>query len=271
MNETIPNVSEIIPYESYRLNYDKAELDEIRRTQLFSIIRRPVIAVVLMIFILLPTLLSDPQSNALVFCSAFIFIIALSIFITVKNHNKAWSSSIERIASSTYGLDFYDSYAIIKVYRNGELIKESKCYYNEFECIHNSEKWLFLVIYGQTYIIRKSDLKENSLLYSYMYGNANKTKVMEPLNINNFISVILFFASIYSIFIALTLMNKLTSVNGLFVENTWVFFTLTPLPISSIIFGCILKSKGKKYKLNFITGIIITAFLCIYGSFVFIF
>ena len=271
MLENSVNTLEQTPIESYRFNYDKSELNEIRHIQVLSYIRRPVIVIIVLFFLLIPNLISSPESHIIVFVSVIIMIMLFSIIVTVKNHNKLWTANIDRIAESTYELDFYDNHVIIKIHRNGEKVRESKCYYNDFEWIHNSEKWLFLVISGQSYIIRKYDLKENSILYAYMHGNIQKTKEIEPLNVLNLISITLFFASLYSIFIALFAMGKLSSANGLFVENTWVFFTLTPLPISSIIFGCILKSKGKKYKLNFITGIIITAFLCIYGSFVFIF
>ena len=51
----------------------------------------------------------------------------------------------------------------------------------------------------------------------------------------------------------------------------WLFFLLTPIPISSIVFGFVLKSKNYKYKKNVIVGIIMAALLCIYGSFSFIF
>lgn len=259
------------PNEIYQFNYSKEELDEIRRIQGFSYIRRPVIVIIVLFFLLIPNLISSPENHIIVFVSVIIMIMLFSIIVTVKNHNKVWTANIERIAESTYELDFYDNHVIIKTHRNGEKVRECKCYYKDFEWIYNSEKWLFLVISGQSYIIRKYDLKENSILYAYMHGNINKIKEIEPLNILNLISITLFFASLYSIFIALFAIGKLSSANGLFVENTWVFFTLTPLPLSSLIFGCFLKSKGQKYKLNFITGIIITAFLCIYGSFVFIF
>ena len=70
---------------------------------------------------------------------------------------------------------------------------------------------------------------------------------------------------------ALSLVGALSNVNGLFVENMWLFYLLTPIPITSIIFGFVLKSKGYKYRKNIIVGFIMTFFLCIYGSFTFMF
>lgn len=85
------------------------------------------------------------------------------------------------------------------------------------------------------------------------------------------ISVILFVASMLSILGALALVSVVSNVNNLFVENMWLFFLMTPIPVTSTIFGFILKAKGYKYKKNIIVGIIMTFFLCIYGSFTFIF
>lgn len=130
---------------------------------------------------------------------------------------------------------------------------------------------MFLQFGGQSFIIRKSDLNENSAFYSFMYKNPSK--IIEPSISNKWrtISIILFVASLLSIMGALSLVGAVSNVNGLFVENMWLFYLLTPIPITSIIFGFVLKSKGYKYRKNIIVGFIMTFFLCIYGSFTFMF
>lgn len=100
-----------------------------------------------------------------------------------------------------------------------------------------------------------------------MYKNPSKTiESTNPIT-----SIILFVASLLSILGGLALVGAVSSVNNLFVENMWLFFLLTPIPIASIVYGFVLKSKGCKYKRNIIVGIIMTVLLCIYGSFTFIF
>ena len=83
------------------------------------------------------------------------------------------------------------------------------------------------------------------------------------------LSIVLFIASLLSIFSGIMLWGLLMQANGLMQENMWTFFLMTPIPISSIILGFILRAKGYKYKKNIIAGFIMTFFLCIYGSFVF--
>lgn len=157
------------------------------------------------------------------------------------------------------------------IYRNGEKISESKCYFNDIEQIHQYDNWLFLQIGGQLYVLRKRELKENSAFYSFMYKNPLKTKASAMPGKWRAISIILFVASLLSLNGALILVGAVSNANNLFIENMWLFFLMTPIPISSIILGFVLKSKGYKYKKNIVAGIIMTFFLCLYGSFTFMF
>ena len=159
----------------------------------------------------------------------------------------------------------------MKTYRNNELFGEYKCYFSEIERIQHLDRWLLLQFGRRTYILRKSDLNENSALYSIMYRNPSKTEEKSIPSKWKVISDVLFLASLLSMPGAIALESWVSSCNGLGVENMWLFFLLTPIPISSAIFAIVLKSHGYHYKKNLIAGIIVTVLLCIYGSFTFIF
>jgi len=181
----------------------------------------------------------------------------------IRAYSKVWKNSAERINKSTYEYKIFDNYINVSIYRENERIRESKCFFTDIEQIQQLGKWLFLQFGGQSFIIRKSDLKESSAFYSYMYKNPAKTVDSPIPNKWKVTSILLFVASLLSIFGAITLVGALSEAKGLFVENMWVFFLMTPIPISSIIFGFILKSKGYKYKKNIIVGLIMTFFLCV--------
>ena len=190
----------------------------------------------------------------------------LSNYLTGRDSNRG-----ECVQACRWEYKVFENYIRVNIYRENERIRESKCFFTDIEQIQQFSKWLFLQFGGQSFIIRKSDLKENSAFYSYMYKNPSK--IIEPLVSNKWrtISIILFVASLLSIMGALALVGAVSNANGLFVENMWLFFLLTPIPITSIIFGFVLKSKGYKYKKNIIVGFIMTFFLCIYGLFTFMF
>ncbi len=85
------------------------------------------------------------------------------------------------------------------------------------------------------------------------------------------ISILLFVLSICTIWGALIGVAALSAVNGMFVENMWMFFVFLPVPIASVVFGFYLRKKGFKYKKNVIAGFIMVGVLSLYGSFSFIF
>ena len=269
--ENIEQKDEILPNESYQFTFSKEELNEIYRLQRRSIYKRPVIFTVLCVLMIVFFIGSSAPDIMIGFAFGMFLIGAISHIKGIRAYSKAWKNSTERIYKSIYEYKVFDNYISVNIYRENERIRESKCFFTDIEQIQQFGKWLFLQFGGQSFIIRKSDLKENSAFYSYMYKNPSK--IIEPPVSNKWrtISIILFVASLLSIMGALALVGAVSNANGLFVENMWLFFLLTPIPITSIIFGFVLKSKGYKYKKNIIVGFIMTFILCVYGSFVFIF
>ena len=269
--ENIEQNDEILPNESYRFTFSKQELNEIYCLQRKSIYKRSIIFTVLCILMIVFFIGSSAPDVMIGFSFGVFLIGAVSHIKGIRAYSKAWKNSTERICKSVYEYKVFENYISVNIYRENEKIRESKCFFTDIEQIQQFGKWLFLQFGGQSFIIRKSDLKENSAFYSYMYKNPSK--IIEPPVSNKWrtISIILFVASLLSIMGALALVGAVSNANGLFVENMWLFFLLTPIPITSIIFGFILKSKGYKYKKNIIVGFIMTFFLCIYGSFTFMF
>ena len=260
---------EILPNEVYQFHFVKDELNEIYRLQRKNIYKRPIIFTVLCVFLIVFFIGTSAPDIMIGFAFGMFFMGTVSHIKGIRTYSKAWKNSTQRVCKSTYEYKVFENYISVNIYRENERIRESKCFFEDIEQIQQFGKWLFLQFGGQSFMIRKSDLKENSAFYSYMYKNPSKT-VDEPiLNKWRVTSILLFIASLLSILGALALAG--TRSNGLFVENMWAFFLLTPIPIASIIFGFILKSKGYKYKKNIIVGLIMTFLLCIYGSFVFIF
>lgn len=263
--------AEIQPNESYRFSFSKEELNEIYRLQRKSIYKRPIIFTVLCVLMIVFFIGSSAPDIMIGFAFGMFLIGAVSHIKGIRTYSKAWKNSTERICKSIYEYKVFENHISVNIYRENEKIRESKCLFTDIEQIQQFGKWLFLQFGGQSFIIRKSDLKESSAFYSYMYKNPSKT--IEPPVSNKWrtISIILFVASLLSLMGALALVGAVSNANGLFVENMWLFFLLTPIPITSIIFGFVLKSKGYKYKKNIIVGFIMTFFLCIYGSFTFMF
>lgn len=270
LNNEDPN-TEVLPNETYRFSFAKDELKEIYHLQRKNIYKKPIVFTLLCV-LLMAFFISSSAPNIMVGFAFGMFLIgAISHIKGIRVFSNNWEKNIERICKSSYEYKVFEDCIDINIYRENEKVRESKCFFTDIEQIHQFDKWLFLQFGGQMFIIRKSDLKESSAFYSYMYKNPSKTIDASVPSKWKVISNLLFIASLLSIFVALTLVGELSEANGLFVENMWIYFLITPIPIASIVFGFILKSKGYKYKKNIISGIIMFVLLCMFGSFVFIF
>ena len=261
----------ILPNETYRFDFTKDELIEIQRLQRKSFYKRLVMFALIDILVIIGFIGSSAPEIMVGFALGMLCIGVVSHIKGIRAYNKVWKNSVEKICKSTYEYKIFEDYLCISIFREKEKIRESKCYFADIEQIQQFDKWLFLQFGGQSFVVRKNELKENSAIFSYMHKNPAKTIENAVPNKWRTMSIILFVASLLSILGAEALVTTVSSINGLFVENMWLFFLLTPIPITSIIFGFILKVKGIKYKKNIIAGIIMLFFLCVYGSFAFIF
>lgn len=260
-----------MPKEVYRFIYTEEELHKLNRLQRKTFYKKPILFLLICVFLIIFLIGSSAPDLMVGFASGILFCGTISHLKSIRIYNKNWKNSLVRICKSTYEYKLFENHIEISIYRNNEKIRVSKCYYSDVEQIQQMDDWLFLQFGGQTFIIRKSELNTNSAFYSYMYQNPTKTIENSVPNKFRMISILLFVASLLSILGAITLVGVVSAYNGLFLENMWIFYLLTPIPIGSMVFGFVLKSKGCKYKKNIITGIIMTLLLCIYGAFSFIF
>lgn len=259
------------PAEIYRFSPAKEEWDDVFRIQRRSLYKKLITFALICIILFVSSVSSSSSMLAAGFALGVLFLGSIYHIKGIVVYSKTWKNSIGRISESVYEYRVFENYIFITIYRRGEKKLETKCYFSDIEQIKQQGKWLSLQSGGLLYFMRKEDLKENSMFYSYMYKNPAKTLEQPSPDKWKNASVILFAASLLSILGATTLVGAVSDANGLFTENMWLFFLLTPIPIASTVFGFVLKAKGLKYKKNIIAGIIMTVLLCIYGSFTFMF
>lgn len=257
--------------EAYCFHFTKTELNEIYRLQRKAAYKRPVLFI-LASALLVIFFIASSAPDVMIGCGfGILFMGVISHIKGFRTYSEAWKNRMERVCKSTYEYKIFEDYITVNVYCRAEKIRESKCCFTDIEHIQQLGKWLFIQFNGQAFMIRKSDLKENSAFYSYMYKNPTKILKDATSDKRRVISMLLFVASLLSILGALVLVSAISSIKNLFVENMWLFFLMTPIPVLSIVYGFLLKAKGYKYKKNIVAGIIMTLFLCIYGSFSFMF
>jgi len=269
--ENKKTVSENKPNEIYKFNFSKEELIETFKLQRKSLVKKPIILMLIMAVSIVFLIGFSAPYAMIGFVFGALFTNLIYYIKLMNTYGKVWNKNTERICLSTYEYKIFEYYIIISIYRNGEKVSEYKGYFKDIENIRMLGKWIFFEFRGMLFLMRKSDLSENSTFYACLYENSIKAKKTAFFNKFNILSLLLFILSLSSIFIGMVLVDIVSAINYLFTENMWLLFLMTPIPIASIIYGFILKSKGYKYLKNIIAGIIALFFLCIYGSFSFIF
>ncbi len=256
--------------ESYEFNFENDELKEIKNHLASPIFIRIIKIFAFTLIVLLFLLASDSPKETIFLGIGALLIALASNLKALFIFKKSWKDSFDKIINSIYKYEIYEDKLELNILRDGDLIQNS-FKYSDIENIRNLRNYYLIQISNQLFILRKSDLAENSIFYTFLFKNPSKVldeTVSPKLKIASFILLVF---SICSIFFAIILTGYLSEKNNLFVENTWLFFIMTPIPISSIIFGVVSKKKGYKFKKNTVVGIIMTILLCLYGSFVFVF
>ncbi len=257
--------------EMYELSFSKEEIKEIQNYQNTLVYQKPLKFFFAMILLLLIAILTEIPDIVLGYVLGMFLTGMVSNIKGIVAYKKLWKNNSSRISESTYKYDVFEDSIEIEISRSGVKRKSYSVRFVDIEIVQQLKNHYLLQVGNELFIIRKSDLKANSLLYSYLGNNNFKIKDQPIPNRWRMTSIGLFVLSICSILFALFLFGNLSERNNMLTENTWLFFTMTPIPVSSVIFGIVAKHNGYNFKKNIVVGIIMTVLLCIYGSFVFIF
>lgn len=267
-SETEKQLSE--PLETYRFSFSKEEFEKTNKTTGRAWNRSVIIICLLYAAIILLLMVSNEGDG---FTGFLMGALPLGILFAkgIKANAAAAKNRNEKAGKNLYEYMVYEDYFTAAIIRNNETVRTSKYYFSEIEQIYNADEYLAVVVRGGYYLLRKSELKENSAFYVHMKRYPAKTVEPKPFNIWRMISIVMFVASLLSIFGAMAAVTEMSQRNKMQIENMWIFYLFALIPAASVVVGFILKAKGDKYKKNIIAGIIMTVILCVYGSFSFIF
>lgn len=259
------------PIESYQFRFSREELAEIDRLRLSAFYKMPVIVWVVGVFLAVYFYVQGASELGVGFLFGLLVTFAVAHIKGFFAYRKNKKTNMEKIPQCTYTYDAFSDHIRLRVYRDGEKIREARCDYPDIQQMQNLGKWLLLQFGGQIYILRTEELRENSVFFSYMRMYPGKSKVIAPSNKWKTAGDVLVVLSLLTLAGGVLLMNGLYGQGGVFTEYMWVFFLLIPIPVASIVIGLVLKAKGCKYKNNVIIGVVMAILLCIFGSFSFVF
>lgn len=203
------------------------------------------------------------------------FVSFVAVYIgSIRTVNKSFAPLLKNCTRKVYTMKFLDDCIQLKVYidRQPDLFKMVK--YSEIKSILCIDNLYWVQLPDFNFIINKNQLPFGCQFFSLL--NRPTIKVVSKKTTNGFqmFSWILFVATLLSLFVGMFTVVFAMKINNAgemeFVKYIWAMYFALPIPIASIVVGCVLKKQGRPYKKNLIAGIIFTVLLCLYGSFWFL-
>ncbi len=195
----------------------------------------------------------------------------IGTIVTIKRN---FAYLVKNCTRRVYSMKFLDDCLQLKIYtdRQPDVLKVVK--YNEINHIWCIDNLYWVQLPDFNFIVNKDQLPFGCQFFSLLNRQSIKVVSKSTFNGLQFASGILFVATLLSLFIGMFSMSFVLVANNVsgvdFVNYTWAMYLALPIPIASIVVGCVLKKQGRPYKKNVIAGIIFTVLLCLYGSFWFL-
>ena len=262
-----PSEPEPMPNEAYTVSFTKEELREIGKEIGKPLYRNAILFSAFFLYWIFTSLWNSASDGIIGFIIGAFLFGAIAHGRRIYDHKKLQKQWPERAASTVYEYKIYTDYLYINLYRNNEKMRQSKFYFEDIEFMQHVGRFLCICVSNQLYYLRKSDLSENSFFYAYLYQNPNKMRKSPVPDKWKTISNLLFAVTLC---IPIAIGPLVGLFGGDFERDMWMLYLLTPIPIASIVYGCVWKAKGRNCKKNIIVGIIVLVLLCIFGSFTFL-
>lgn len=262
-----PSEPELMPNEAYTVSFTKEELREIGKGDCKPLYRNAIIFSAFFLYWIFTALWNSASDAVIGFVIGIFLLGAIVHGKRIYNQKKFWKQWQKRAIDTVYEYKVYENYLCVNLYCGKEKTRHSKFLFEDIEFMQHVGRFLCICVSNQLYYLRKSDLSENSFFYAYLYQNPNKMRKSPVSDKWKIISNLLFAVTLCT---PIAIGPLIGLLGGNFERDMWICFLLTPIPIASIVYGCVWKAKGWNCKKNIIVGIIVLFLLCAFGSFTFL-
>ena len=259
------------PLEEYEYISDEDEIKAVMNFASNFNIKKIIFLFVFLIVIFIYGIYIETNEMSLGLLIGVIFMFAVQVFLVLKNRKKSVKRHMRGIDTKRKQLRLFSDRLEYICFRNGEMSDKFIIRRDEIEAFYENDKYCAFIRENMIFSINKSVMKKDSHLYKFIYKSKDaEENIMQPKK--TVLSVILIAASVISPWLAMGFQQYFYDYfDQINCNNMVAFFVFTPIPLLSIIYGIYQNKKGYRNKRNIITGAIVLAFLCIFGSFVFMF
>lgn len=262
------------PSEFYRFTYDRDGLKPFRRTLIGSIVKRMVIFLIAVCFLI--TVFAASGVDVLTWITMGILLLGMLQYVRLLiRSSKEWNEAQQRICRAVYEYRVYGDARMdgkvldVRVFRGEEKEQHSRYTLGDIREIKDCGDLLAVNLSGLTYLLKKGELAPESVFLRFFNMGLEAGQYKRRADRWIVLSRCLFVLSILSLWLALAVSAILggDSLREGNMKSFFAFWAFLPIPIASIVLGFRLKKAGYKYKKNLVAGFIIAPLLLIYGSF----
>ena len=240
--------------ESYSFTYSEEEYNEANKGSLRGFLVRTIVLGFAFAAITAGVVMSDMKgfwSGMLLGWSLLYFVLSLVGFFKAR---KGWKGTKERICSSVFEYELFDTYMYLTVTRDGERIHFVKLAYENLISKIDTGGLYILNFANQLYVIKKQEIAENSIFHS-LKPKAPEKPSATLRGLSKALMVLSIVSGVAGVFFALP---KSMSYGAL---GWWFLPAFGLIPLISFIFGLYMKKFGGG-KGAVIAGLLAFAFLC---------
>ena len=242
------------PLESYSFTYSDEEYSEANKGSLRGFTVRTVVLGVAFAAVTAGVVLSDATNflgGMLVGWTLLYFVLSLA---GLFNARKGWKSTKERICSSVFEYELFDTYMLLTVTWDGERIHFVKLAYENLISKIDTGGLYILNFANQLYVIKKQEIAENSIFHT-LKPKAPEKPSATLSGLSKALMVLSIVSGVAGVFFA---MSKSMSYGAL---EWWFLPAFGLIPLISFVFGLYMKKYGGG-KGTVIAGLLAFAFLC---------
>ncbi len=249
------------PIEVFKLNFSEEDVSEAFDITRRNFITRTIVMITVFAVIIGLIIASNQGNEAVALFLGMAIMWAIFWFTAMRQNSRVWKQSSQRICSSTYEYKVFEEELDITIYNaEGRAISKYIRNFDEIGRVWQTEKLLLVEVRNESFLFKKSELNKENPFYLLLQSKLAKNNEANRYEKSAKALVI---ASEISIMVAMVL-YLITSKDE--TQNSgMMFFVLLPIPVSSVIYGLMLKAKDYNYMKSLVIGIITAVVLILCG------
>lgn len=256
-----------IPKEVYKFQYSQKELKSMTKEFAKPLYFKFVIMIVMFSFAAVCLKVVSNSNIALGLVIGMMVLGAILSIVNIIKFHQSWKTTIPQMIQNVYEHKIFDDYIVVNRYCEGEKNREFKFKFEDIKNMSETKEFIVATVSNLVFIIRKSDLDENSFYHLLLKSKSPGDNVKIENKMYKTASAVLVAVSVFAFLIGLLSVpnESFTAVSDV-AENILTMLFSVIASICSIVFFSAMKSKGHKFKINAIVGTVLLVVMCVYGT-----